>query len=868
MEKSNRKTIRKIVKRFLITLAVLIGLLISTLLVIGIFFDKEVKEFLVKQLNKQLNSKISVQKIELTLFEKFPMASLKFTGVVAKDATNSEQKDTLLIAQKVYLQFNIWDIFEKKYQIKNIDIENADLKLKVYNDESDNYHFWKPTVDSSATSPFSINLKSVKFNNVTISYTNNPAEQKYKFKIETLKAKGDLSDKINDFSLSGNVDVQYFISDGINYMPRKFVTLDAIIKVNNDKENWTFSDCKFSFGKLKFLFNGAYNFGEFSKSVNINIQSNEADLSSFIEELPENIKPSFSNYSAKGMLNVNLSIKGPLSSKKRPLVFCSYMLSNGSLHEPKSDITLENINFSGSYSNYSTNLPEKYKVSFENLSAKLKNGQIRGSLNISNFLHPEVSFTGKLQNFELAEVLKFIGNTDIESAKGVLNTDINMWINPSDFSHLKMSDFLNSKTSGTLALENIGFTLKNNPVQFYGINGNFTYNNNDIIINSFTGNINKSDFKLSGYFKNVLPFVFLENQSVEINAHMASNNFNLEDLLTSDKSTSSAKPFRISFPSTLSASIDAEIGNLKFKKFSSTQVKSRLVLRNKQMIINSLQLNTMGGKIYAKGLLDATPKEKVLISFEASVNNVNVSQMFYQMGNFGQENGIMDENIKGNLNTDIQYAAVYKDDLTVEKTSIFAHADVTIENGELNNYAPLLKLSKFVRLDDLKNVRFSTLENKIDIKNETITIPKMDIKSNALNLQMKGTHKFNNEINYQLQILLSELLSDKTRKANKQNEEFGLIEDDGLGKTTLFINISGTIDKPKFKYDKLGVKEKLKIAIKSEKQNLINVLNKEFGWFKKQSTTDTSSVKNNNNKQNDTKFSIEWNDDNDKKPQE
>ena len=98
MEKNNQKTIRKFVKRFLISLIIIVGLALGTLLVIGLFFSKEVEQFLINQLNKQLNSEISVKKIELTLFEKFPMASLKFTDVVAKDAVTSPQKDTLLKA--------------------------------------------------------------------------------------------------------------------------------------------------------------------------------------------------------------------------------------------------------------------------------------------------------------------------------------------------------------------------------------------------------------------------------------------------------------------------------------------------------------------------------------------------------------------------------------------------------------------------------------------------------------------------------------------------------------------------------------------------------------------------------------------------
>ena len=81
----------------------------------------------------------------------------------------------------------------------------------------------------------------------------------------------------------------------------------------------------------------------------------------------------------------------------------------------------------------------------------------------------------------------------------------------------------------------------------------------------------------------------------------------------------------------------------------------------------------------------------------------------------------------------------------------------------------------------MKEVKFSTLENTIEIDNNVITIPAMEIKSSALSVFISGTHTFEQEINYRIKLLLSELMSTKFRKENTQikKTEFGEVEENG-----------------------------------------------------------------------------------------
>jgi hypothetical protein len=108
----------------------------------------------------------------------------------------------------------------------------------------------------------------------------------------------------------------------------------------------------------------------------------------------------------------------------------------------------------------------------------------------------------------------------------------------------------------------------------------------------------------------------------------------------------------------------------------------------------------------------------------------------------------------------------------------------------------------------------------------------MEIKSSALNLTASGTHTFSNMVDYSIKLLLSDVLG---KKAKEQNSEFGVVEDDGLGKSSLFLRMTGAADNPKFAYDKKAVMKKIQTDIKTEKQTLKEIFKKEFGTHKKDS---------------------------------
>jgi hypothetical protein len=307
----------------------------------------------------------------------------------------------------------------------------------------------------------------------------------------------------------------------------------------------------------------------------------------------------------------------------------------------------------------------------------------------------------------------------------------------------------------------------------------------------------------------------------------------------------------LKFSEHIDVNLNSEIQHLEFRKFDATNIHGVIKLKDKKMVVDPITVSTMGGSITTSGLIDGTDSTKLLITCFSDVNRISITKMFESFENFGQTS-ITDKNLKGVAMAKIQFASMLTPELEMDLDKLYAGVDMTIENGELNNVESMKSLSRFIELKDLENIRFSTLKNQIEIKNQIINIPKMEVKSNAINITASGTHTFNNEINYKIKLSLNELLSKKAKQAKKENDEFGEVADDGLGRTNLFLSMTGTIDHPVIKYDSKSAIQNVKQDLKVEKQTLKGILKDEFGLFKKDSTLNSKKPAQ------DAKFIIKW----------
>ncbi|MEC7863736.1 MAG: AsmA-like C-terminal region-containing protein, partial [Bacteroidota bacterium] len=206
---------------------------------------------------------------------------------------------------------------------------------------------------------------------------------------------------------------------------------------------------------------------------------------------------------------------------------------------------------------------------------------------------------------------------------------------------------------------------------------------------------------------------------------------------------------------------------------------------------------------------------------------INIRNSFDAFNNYGQT-FIMNDQLKGVGSAELNIESYWTPNFVLDKERLKINSHLIIEKGELIDFKPLEKLSSYVSLDELKHVKFSTLENTIDVANKVVTIPAMEIKSSALSVFLSGTHTFNQEINYEVTLLLSELLSSSFRKTNTQITEFGEEQQDGEIFNTVYFKMTGNTDKPKISLNKIRFMEDVNNSIEKEKEIINNIIKEDI----------------------------------------
>ena len=136
----------------------------------------------------------------------------------------------------------------------------------------------------------------------------------------------------------------------------------------------------------------------------------------------------------------------------------------------------------------------------------------------------------------------------------------------------------------------------------------------------------------------------------------------------------------------------------------------------------------------------------------------------------------------------------------------------------------MLGLSRFIDVQELRDIKFKTLKNQIFIRDRKVTIPEMDIHSTAFHIKGSGIHDFDNNYDYRIQVELNEVLSMKARKKRREMEEF-LVNEDNSGGLKIPLKIVGKGNIYKVDYDSKKAVVLFKNNINREKEEIRKLFN-------------------------------------------
>ena len=224
-------------------------------------------------------------------------------------------------------------------------------------------------------------------------------------------------------------------------------------------------------------------------------------------------------------------------------------------------------------------------------------------------------------------------------------------------------------------------------------------------------------------------------------------------------------------------------------------------------MFDNVSVNAMGGRILMEGSVGNRNARLVEVLTEAQLQGLNIDSIFYVFKNFNQ-NWLVDKNLKGRIHANVNTYMSFDDHLKLNKSSLIADISTRIDNGELINFEPMLKLSKYVEEKSLAHLRFSELRNEIHISGQKIQLPEMTIRSNVTSLDVSGTHTFDQEIDYHISVPLVSVFNVRKRKDFEENAVDG---------GNLLLKITGTTRDYKVSFDGSALGREITKDFKDEK---------------------------------------------------
>lgn len=824
----NWRRIKRIFK-WLIGILFLVIVLVNALLLV---FKDNIKNYAINEANQYLNKRVHVSSAAIHFWKSFPNLTLSFGDVLVYSRFDTLQTaDTALYAEKLNLRLNPFDFYKGKYNIQEVDVQKAKVNLRVLEDGKVNYDFLKPPSDKK-TSPFQFKLEDIIFTQTHFTYSNASTQQQYAGFFHKLRLNGVFSEKKFILKAKSKFEIENIQSQSVSLITNRSAQCNLVVQMDEVNQIFEIKSADVTINHLPFTVRGRVS----SDSLNFYVGAHQLSLPAVANNFGFQQLNIIHKMKGTGKVNFDLSIRGKRNdNESSPAVNAAFSVKDGSLS--KSGFHLSNINLAGKYTNEG-----KQEISLSELQFHTLNKDFNGQLTISDFEHPQLKGTAHgivdlsaiHQLFNPFKLKKLAGNIDVNG-----QFDVRMNQPQGDPKNISIA-LLNAQ----FKLHQVKVQMQNDPREINLNTGEIDVLNQHAEIKDLFVTIGHSDIGMQGKIDHISDYLSGKSD-LKLSADISSNNLFINDLAKKKAAKASERSWML--PERIQGEIRLGLQRVDYDGHEYSKINGRMEFGEHQLNFPQLEGINAAANISGSLLIDEKKPMVLTVTTQLASNNVYFKPLFEEWNNF-QQQMIKAKNVNGKAKITLQLSGpfdLYEEKIIKDQFHVRAH--IKISNGSLTNVEAFKAINKSLQSSaahlvisknkiadfqqQLLHLKFKTFENEFTIDNGVITIPEMTIHSNALDLNVYGTHSFTNKIDYHFDFRFREL------KGNKQSE-YGDIIDDGSG-FRVFLRLYGSVAHPKFSWDKAAKKSATVNQQEQAKADFKSALKTGFGWGKQDTTIQT-----------------------------
>lgn len=808
----------RIIKYIISILALIILLVFGVLFSVIKLYDKEIKDIALKQINNQLISPMIIQNIELSAFNYFPAISLQFSNLLIKDPLANN--DTLLFAKNAFLNFDAYDLINKKYIVRKLVLKNGSLAAKVSSDGKENFDVFI-SKDKSENNNFKFSLEQLTLKDFSVNYQNIPLSQQYDFTISDSKLKGQFSNQEYDLNILSSMSVNKFDLEGVNYISSKNANTEIILQVKNDPFSLVIKKGKLKIADMNFFLEGDYKSSKKDR-INLNIKGNQIQISEIFSILPLDYASIKTKYSSEGIFNFDGNLNGEINNKQPLSFFVNFNAENATLKDKLNNIQLEKIDLSGTFNNKEQNLK------IINFSALMNDKIMRGNLEIDNFKTPTYFLNieglfdlNKIPFFTTLKDFSLDGETAIEMETKITTKNDKLFFENLD---------------GNIVSEkiNIEYLPLKTQLELNDFEADISKKNMDITVqNSF---FNEDEFSMNLNFMDWNKWFQADSKKIKCNYDLKLDKFHLDDFLEIfDSKDSSKTDYQIDLEGAIAAN-ELYYDNLKFFNISSKRLKI-----NKSIEIKNLFMESYDGEILLNIYNADLNSDNQNWLIDGELSSLNIKQLMKSFNDFDQDY-IKNEHISGSISSDFNSQLIFDSlnnwdfqNSSIESKNTFKGI-VLLEYPFLYDILKVFENSVITRniIDinhyekNLHKVVFKDFKSTIIFSDGITEIDKTNFENDVLDFSFYGNYNIENLVDYHLSFNWADIVRKKKSKSD-------IVQENPVKGKQLYLKISGPVEDLNYGFDKAEIKKERKEIISNEKETIKDIIKGDYQEDEKKS---------------------------------
>lgn len=736
---------------------IVIAVILILLLVLPLAFKGKIETLVKTEGNKMLNGQFDFRSLNISLLRHFPQASLTLEDFWLK-GEGDFATDTLVKAGELTATVNLFSLMGSNYEISRIYVEDTYLHAIVLEDGRANWDVMK--TDSTATveetteesSPFAISLKKVKFDNVNLVYDDRQGKMYAELHDLQLTCSGDFASEHSAVELEAETDGVTFQMNGVPFLSNAEIATRMNVDADFANGKYTLKDNMFRLNAIETNLDGWLAMKGEAMDMDLKLNTNSVGFKELLSLIPAIYAKDFEKLKTDGSATLSAYAKGTLQGDTVPQFKADLTVENAMFRYPDLPAGVDKINIKASVENPGGNV-DGTVVTVAPLEFNLAGNPFSLTAEVRTPISdPDFRFeaNGKI---DLGMIKQVYPLEDMQ-LNGVLQANMKA---ASKLSYIEKEQYDKVEASGTIGLSGMDLKMKDMP----DVNiqrSLFTFTPQYLQLSETTVNIGQNDITADSKFENYMGYV-LKGRTLKGTLNIRSNYMNLNDFMSadttavaetaaaSDSTAAASEGSLLIIPKNIDFQMQTALNKVLFNKMEFSDVKGKLIVKNGEVNMQNLSLNTMGGNVVINGGYSTADVKKPAFDAGLKMTNLSFAQTYKELDMVRGMAPIF-ENLKGNFSGSMNIKTDLDQTMSPLLETAQGNGSLSTKDLVLSGVSAIDKIADAVNKPELKELKVKDLNLDFTIKDGRVETKPFDIKMGDYNLNLSGTTGLDQTIDY------------------------------------------------------------------------------------------------------------------------